>query len=168
MNANKIKIAIISAIAVHIYGVHAKLLYAINPDKGEAFKDTIYSFIQLNEPTITTQIFALVYAIATAGILILYSEHIWKYAATITFAILDGAGMLIYYNTEIDKLFTIFSSSYYALYTIAIIVFVGLHSRLKDVYKDMDDVITTFKESGMSDKEISKQLNIPRRLIKNY
>lgn len=163
-----IKIAIVSAVAVHVYGVHAKLLYAINPDKPKELAETVYSFIALNEATITTEIFALVYAIATAGILILFSEHRRWLQATTTFALLDGLGVFIYYNTEMNELFTIFSSAYYAIYTLCIILFIGLHYSTKQSYEHMDDVILSFKTSGMSDREISEKLNIPVRIIKNF
>jgi hypothetical protein len=164
VDVEKVKKWIISLIALHIYGVNAKLLYYANPDRPD-IEGFVYSFVPKSEAVITTQVFAFVYAVATAGILFIYSGHSWRWRAVLTFACLDGFGMFVYYKYNMDKsIFIWFSSIYYAIYTVFIFVFVGLHK--KEGTPEQIETINTMRDVGATNEQIAEVLKMPVRLVK--
>ena len=130
-------------IAVHLFGVHSKLLFQLNPDKVKTISGNImvFSFNDITENNITAIIFALSYSIATAVILTLsYDKKYMLYIITLVFGLLDGAGVFIYYNVKLEN-FVIWGSVYYAIYTFVIIISAGYY-RLKnepDLSKKTDE-----------------------------
>lgn len=134
---------LIGFIAVHLFGVHSKLLFQLNPDKVKTISGNImvFSFNDITENNITAIIFALSYSIATAVILTLsYDKKYMLYIITLVFGLLDGAGVFIYYNVKLEN-FVIWGSVYYAIYTFIIIISAGYY-RLKnepDLSKKTDE-----------------------------
>ena len=165
-----IKIVVIIFIAIHIFGTHARLLYKINPEVSQSIKSLGFSFFRINEYTITAESFGLVYGIITAGIIFLYSEHKKKFIAILTFAILDGFGMFVYYSADSNNLFIIFAAIYYCIYTFCIIIAVGLHksnvskTEIETEY-ERNELIIKMKKHGLSGKEISEIVGITPSMI---
>jgi hypothetical protein len=165
-----IKVIVIIFIALHIYGTHARLLYKINPEATEAIKNVGFSFFRINEYTMTAQAFGLVYGIITAGIIFLYSEHKKKFMTIITFSILDGFGMFVYYSADSNNLFIIFAAIYYCVYTFCIIMAVGLHKSSTsksevETEVERNELIIKMKEHGLSGKEIAEIVGLTPSMI---
>ena len=57
---------LIISLTCHIFSVHAKLLYYLNPELTEK---VAFSFLRLNEPTLTVMLFALAYSLGTFTVL---------------------------------------------------------------------------------------------------
>lgn len=138
---------LIGFIAVHLFGVHSKLLFQLNPDKVKTISGNImvFSFNDITENNITAIIFALSYSIATSVILTLsYDKKYMLYIITLVFGLLDGVGVFIYYNVKLEN-FVIWGSVYYAIYTFIIIISAGYY-RLKnepDLSKKTDESLLT-------------------------
>jgi hypothetical protein len=165
-----IKIIVIIFIAIHIFGTHARLLYKINPEASEAIKEVGFSFLSFNEYTFTAQAFGLVYGIITAGIIFLYSEHKKKFMTILTFAILDGFGMFVYYSADNNNLFIIFAAIYYCVYTFCIIMAVGLHKSSTsktevETETERNELIIKMKKHGLSGKEIAEIVGLTPSMI---
>lgn len=135
---NNILLAIlVTTIAIHLFGVHSKLLFHLNPDKIRNVTGTVepFSFLDVNENNITAIFFGWCYSIATAIILVLSFKSI-KLLVTIVaiFGAMDGFGVFIYYNIEnFDKSYLLlFGGLYYGVYTFLIIISAGYY-RIKRV-----------------------------------
>ena len=57
---------LIIALSIHIFSVHCKLLYYLNP---EISIKHAFSYLNLDEPTILAMVFALSYSVATAFVI---------------------------------------------------------------------------------------------------
>jgi len=161
---------IILGLAIHLFTVHSKLLYHLNPDK----------IIELLEYKLTLDLFSVKYRVSTISAItysLITAFILWKFAkyfklfiiVTVSFAILDGLGVFVYYNINIEKeLFILSGSVYYALYTALIIVSIGLYrmyntknnkenERINDAIQEID--VMQLRES------LNKTLNKPDRSI---
>lgn len=103
--------ALIIILSVHIFSIHAKLLYYLNPEIGNK---NPFSFLDLSEPMVLSMIFALSYSMATA--FIIYKSNSKR--LIIVYAALDALGVLFYYFTFIPIYVTAF---YFAIYTFILI-----------------------------------------------
>lgn len=145
MKKQSINILII-ALTVHIFSVHARLLYYLNPE----IKDKVsFSFIVVNEPTILAMVFALAYSLATVSVI--RGAKIKK--LLVIFALLDSIGVLLYYFIKIPLYF---SAIYFALYTGTLILSAMYFSQPEY----LSDQIQEMKEKGISQREIAQQLEI--------
>ena len=95
------------ALTIHIFSVHSKLLYHLNPELEER---EAFSFIRLNEPTVLALVFAVAYSLATVSVI----RSTKKKRMIVAFAALDSLGVLLYYLTEIPLQF---GAIYFAIYT---------------------------------------------------
>ena len=171
MSTNQIrnaKIIGMMLLAIHLFGTHSRLLYHINPEFGDGLK-VGFSFLRISEQIIIAEIFALSYSVITAIILLLYSESNNRIWIVSIFAFLDGAGVFIYYNVEIKTLFVIFSSLYYSVYTMIVIMSIGLHSKIGNGQtwdlKMRDRAIYGLVEKGNTVSEISSILGVSQQSI---
>jgi hypothetical protein len=145
-NKSKLFDTLIIALTIHIFSVHAKLLYHLNPEVAEK---SGFSFIDLNEQTILAMVFALAYSLATLSVLKGVSNRI----IIVVFAILDALAVLLYYNINIQ---ISNSAYYYALYT-AVLIYSSLYFNNPEYVTDQ---ILEMKEKGVSQREIARMLNI--------
>jgi len=144
-NAQPVNLLIFS-LTFHIFSVHAKLLYYLNPELEEK---VAFSFLKLNEPTVTVMLFALAYSLGTFTVLRKSRKRwlIWIYAA------LDSVGVLLYYFTKIPLYF---GAIYFALYTGTLI----LSSMYLNSPEHLSDQILEMKGKGMTQREIAEQLDL--------
>ncbi len=152
------KIITIIALVFHLYGTHAKLLYQINPDCPKEIRAKGFHFYNWDEYTTTAKLFSIAYAIITAGILFIYSEHKKRLLVILAFAMLDAAGVYIYYDATNDY-FIIFAAGYYALYTFAIIMAIGLHKTHVLNLDNRNTLIHRMNDSGIAWKKIADLLD---------
>jgi hypothetical protein len=129
---------IILFLSVHLFTVHSKLLFHINPDKLVQELTYIFNKTLFNQDLIVSTIGAIAYSLITALILTIFVRYRVVFIITIaSFALLDGLGVFVYYNVTIgEKLFVIFGAIYYAIYTASIIVSLSLFRYLG--YKNED------------------------------
>ncbi len=111
-NANKITSSkpinlLLLALTIHIFSVHSKLLYHLNPELAE---HPSFSFGKFDEPTILALVFALAYSLATISVISITRQK----KLIFLFAALDSLGVLLYYFTEIPLQF---GAVYFAIYT---------------------------------------------------
>jgi hypothetical protein len=134
------------ALVLHIFSVHSKLLYYLNP---EVENPLPFSFIKFNEPTLLAMVFAVAYSLATVSVI----SRTKQKSLIIIFAVLDSLGVLLYYFTEIPLQI---GAIYFAVYTGMLI--------LSTVYLDspefLSDQIKEMKLKGISQREIAQQLQI--------
>ncbi len=132
-------------LAIHLFGVHSKLLYHINPDTESI---GIFSFLDMSEPNIISMLFALAYSLITVLIIkIVQIESVrifYRFSPFLLFGILDALGVLIYYYVDMQNFQTI-SAIYYSLYTFCIVGGLGAYRILIDA-KEMEE-ITTYENS---------------------
>ncbi len=137
---------LIIALTIHIFSVHCRLLYYLNP---EVEKPPPFSFVNLNEPTILAMVFAVAYSLATVWVI----TRAKKKGLIFVFAALDSLGVLLYYFTEIPLQF---GAIYFAIYTGTLI--------LSTIYLDkpeyLSDQIREMKEKGVSQRDIAQQLQL--------
>lgn len=127
---------IIIFLSIHLFITHSKLLFHLNPDNTIEYLNYTFSFDLFSQDLIVPTLSALAYSLITALILTIFVKYKSVFLiSVISFAILDGLGVFVYYNVSIQKnLFIIIGSAYYALYTIFIIVSLGMFRNL--IYKD--------------------------------
>lgn len=137
---------LIIALSFHIFAVQSKLLYHLNPDGGD--RDP-FSFLRIDEQTVTALLFAVAYSLATVTVLSKSKKPklIWFFAA------LDSLGMLLYYFTQIPMYFR---AVYFAMYTGTLII----STLYLDQPEYLLDQIIEMKEKGVSQREIAQQLDI--------
>ena len=164
---------IILFLSVHLFTVHSKLLFHINPDK--LILELTYKFDKslFGQELIVSTIGAVAYSLITALILTIFVKYRSVFIITIaSFALLDGLGVFVYYNITIgEKLFVIFGSVYYAIYTASIIVSLSLFRYLGYKYKEgiindnIDNAI--LEDEIMEIRESLKNIQIEYSLNKN-
>lgn len=132
-NHEKIITAIVLLLAFDLWGVHAKLLYQLNPDKiGDVVQ--VFSFVAMNENTITSMLFALVFAFVPVMILTTISPKVEQYwLFVMVFAFFDGGAWFIYYNKTAILHFNSFGAGYYGLFIVFIVASIGfIRMRLEE------------------------------------
>lgn len=137
---------LIIALTIHIFSVHSKLLYYLNP---ELNVKPAFSFLNFNEPTILAMAFALAYSLATFAVI---SSTKWK-SLILIYAGLDSLGVLLYYFTKIP---IYFGAIYFAAYTFVLILSVVY----LDTPKYLSEQILGMKRKGVSQREIAQRLKI--------
>ncbi len=137
---------LIIALSIHIFSVHCRLLYYINP---EISIKPAFSYLTFDEPTILAMVFALSYSVATAFIIYISNRK----SLIITYGIIDTIGVLLYYFTKIP---IHYGAIYFALYTgVLIISTVFLNGTEYQI-----DEIRKLKEKGLTQREVAERLNI--------
>jgi hypothetical protein len=134
------------ALAIHIFSVQTKLLYHLNPEQA---KESSFSFLKIDEPTLLSMVFAISYSLATVSVLI-KTKKMWL---TIIFASLDAIGVLLYYCKQIPVWL---GALYFAAYTFTLI----LSIRHIDKQEYLTDQIAEMKEKGKSQREIAQELKV--------
>jgi len=123
---------IILFLSLHLFTVHSKLLFHINPDK--LVQELVYKFdgSLFSQDLIVSTIGAIAYSLITALILTVFVKYKKVFIITVvSFALLDAVGVFVYYNVTIgQKAFLIAGAIYYAIYTGSIIVSLGLFRHL--------------------------------------
>ena len=129
---------IIIFLSIHLFTLHSKLLFHLNPDKTIELLNYSFSAKLFNSDMIVSTLSAIAYSLITALILAIFVKFKRVFLlSVISFAILDGIGVFVYYNIGIsDDTFIIIGAVYYALYTIFIIVSLGTFRNL--AYKDIE------------------------------
>ena len=149
-NIKSINLLII-ALTIHIFSVHCRLLYYLNP---EVDKPPPFSIMNLNEPTILAMVFAVAYSLATVWVI----TRAKKKGLIFIFAVLDSIGVLLYYFTEIPLQC---GAVYFAIYTGALI--------LSTIYLDrpeyLSDQIQEMKQKGISQREIAQQMQMSESMV---
>ena len=161
--ANNILLAIlVTTIAIHLFGVHSKLLYHLNPDKIRDITGIVqpFSFLEVNENNITAIFFGWCYSIATAIILVLSFKSVGLLVTIVAiFGGMDGFGVFIYYNiTNFDQSYLLlFGGLYYGVYTFLIIISAG-YFRIKKVnITDQKNIIPNENSNITEEKPIISQ-----------
>ncbi len=137
---------LIVALTIHIFSVHCRLLYYLNP---EVVSKHSFTFLTFDESTLLAMVFALSYSLATAFVIISTKRK----AFVILYGILDTMGVLLYYFIAIPMQF---GAIYFALYTGVLIIstmFLNGPEYLSDRIKDL-------KEKGFTQREIALRLKI--------
>ena len=142
---------LITVLTIHIFSVHSKLLYYLNPEVAE--KDP-FSFLNFNEPTILGMVFALAYSLATFSVV----SNTRKTMLIYIFAVLDSLGVLLYYFTKIP---IYYGAIYFAIYTGILII----STRYQRKSEYLADQIQEMKQKGISQREIAQQLNISESMV---
>jgi predicted XRE-type DNA-binding protein len=124
--------AIVLFLSIHLFTIHSKLLFHLNPDKVVEYLEYRFSIDLFNQSMIVSTLSAIAYSFITAFILFIFVKYRKVFLlSVISFAILDGVGVFIYYNASIqDDNFVIFGSIYYSLYTLFIVLSVGLYRNM--------------------------------------
>lgn len=135
---------LIIALTIHIFSVHCKLLYYLNP---ELNVKPAFSFLNFNEPTILAMVFALAYSLATFAVI----SSTRKKSLVFIYAGLDSLGVLLYYFTKIPLYF---GAIYFAAYTFVLI----LSAIYLDTPKYLSDQVLELKQKGISQREIAQRL----------
>ena len=97
---------LIVALTIHIFSVHCRLLYYLNP---EVVNKHSFTFFTIDESTLLAMVFALSYSLATACVIISTKRKTF----VILYGILDTIGVLLYYFIAIPMHF---GAIYFALY----------------------------------------------------
>lgn len=123
---------VIIFLSIHLFTVHSKLLFHLNPDNTVEYLNYKFSIDLFKQNMIVPTLSAIAYSLITALILSIFVKFRSVFLmSVISFAILDGAGVFIYYNVGINKqLFILMGSVYYSFYTIFIIISLGLFRNL--------------------------------------
>lgn len=142
---------IIIFLSMHLFTVHSKLLFHLNPDKIINELNYTFDLTLFNKGYRVSTISALAYSIITAFILTIFVKYKKVFLISVfSFGMLDGIGVLIYYNIGIkDELFVMLGSWYYAIYTFFMIVSLGyfrhleykegkLYKRIENAYAETD------------------------------
>jgi len=137
---------LIVALTIHIFSVHCRLLYYLNP---EVLNKHSFSFLSIDEPTVLAMIFALSYSLATAFVIISTKEK----GFVILYGILDTIGVLLYYFIAIPLHF---GAIYFALYTGALII----STMFLNGPEYLCDKINEMKEKGITQRDIAFKLKI--------
>ena len=145
MKPKHFKILII-ALSVHIFSVHTRLLYYLNP---EISTKQGFSYLNIDEPTILAMIFALAYSVATASVIYITNRK----SLIFTYGILDAFGVLLYYFTSIP---IEYGAIYFALYT-GILIVSTMYLNGTDY---LIDKIREMKEKGLTQREVAERLSI--------
>jgi len=139
---------VILFLSLHLFMVHSKLLFHLNPDK--LSKELIYNFdwSLFQKTLLPSTLSALAYAITTAIILTIFVRFRKVFLISIVaFAVLDGAGVMIYYYVAMPAdLFMITGAVYYSLYTVGIVISLGYfrylnYSKDEKIYAEIDYAI---------------------------
>ena len=89
MKTNYFRLLIV-ALTIHIFSVHCRLLYYLNPEVSDKHS---FTFLTIDEPTVMAMVFALSYSLATAFVIISTKRRTF----IILFGVLDTIGVLLYY-----------------------------------------------------------------------
>ena len=137
---------LIIALSIHIFSVHCKLLYYLNP---EITIKQAFSYLNMDEPTILAMVFALSYSVATAFVIFITNRR----SLILTYALLDTMGVFLYYFTTIP---IHYGAIYFAIYTgILIASTMFLNGPLY-----LADQIIELKNKGITQREAAERLNI--------
>lgn len=145
MNHSTFK-ALIIVLSIHIFSVHTKLLYYLNPEVTEKVG---FSFLNMSEPSILSMVFAISYSLATALVIYLTQKK-WL---ILIYAAADGLAVLLYYFTDIPMWISAF---YFALYTFFLIASITFLQEPQTIEMKMFGL----KAAGYSQKDIARQLNV--------
>ena len=129
---------VILFLSIHLFITHSKLLLHLNPDR----------IIEKMNYTLTMELFSVGYRVSTLTSIVfsLITAYVLarfvKYKnlfipVVVSFAILDGLGVIIYYDVNIEEqLFRSFGAFYYGIYTSVLIVCYGIYRANR--YKEAD------------------------------
>jgi len=134
---SKIITAIVFLLAFDLWGVHAKLLYQLNPDKiGDVTQ--VFSYVSMNENTITAMLFSLVFAFVPVLVLTTISPKLEQYWVFVSFfAAFDGGAWFIYYNKTAIAHLSIYGAGYYGLFIVFIVASIGfIRMRIDELEKE--------------------------------
>lgn len=155
---------IVLFLSIHLFTVHSKLLFGINPDN--LIDELTYNFNLglFSQNYIVSTLSAIAYSLITALILTIFVKFNKVFLIAVTsFALLDGIGVFIYYNTIIEgNIYIICGAVYYALYTMFIIISLGWFRNLtyKDIElnKNIDNAVSESDVIQLRDK-LNKEMN---------
>lgn len=141
--------ALIIVLSVHIFSVQSKLLFLLNAGAHE------FSYLTLDEKTILSMVFALSYASATAIIIWLSKDKRLIYS----YAVLDGASMLLYYFALIPISVSAFYFAFYTFWLIKSITDIQEH-------KTIEQRALELKKTGLKQNHIARVLNMTEYQLK--
>ena len=122
----------------------------------------------------------MAYSLITALILTIFVKYNKVFIfSVVSFALLDGIGVFVYYNIELKNTFVIIGSIYYALYTIFIIISLGMFRNLeytqdtklnKEINKAIqeNDVMQLSNEVNNILNNTNKYLSLDEKVIQSY
>ena len=87
MKTNYFRLLIV-ALTIHIFSVHCRLLYYLNPEVSDKHS---FTFLSIDEPTVIAVAFALSYPLATTFVIISTKRKIF----VILFGVMDTIGVLL-------------------------------------------------------------------------
>lgn len=170
-----LKSVIVIFLSVHLFGIHAKLLYFINPDK--MLLDGIqrqFSFLHMDENNLVSLAFAGAYSIATVFIIVIFDrKNKLNSVFMILFSALDGLGIFIYYNTKIMEL-SLVGSIYYACYTVVIFLAIGFLNfisievapeAIKEPEISIEEKVVQMLKDGIKQTEIASKLGVSQPYV---
>lgn len=133
-------------LAIGLFITNTRILYHLNPDATES----LFSYRTLNENSIISMIIASVYSITTISIISkLRKMNCYWYMVLIMiipFALIDGYGVHLYYNTKMPN-FIIFAAVYYGIYTSMILVFPAMEKMIIEKFTKKKEIVTPENEN---------------------
>lgn len=156
IKAEKIIMAIVYLLAIDLWGVHAKLLYQLNPDKIGDITQT-FSYIAMNENTITAMLFSLVFAFVPVLVLTTISPKVEQYwLFVLIFALFDGGSWFIYYNKTAIGHFETWGAGYYGFFILFIVLSIGfIRMRIQEIE---DEQKTKEEPKPINDEDVRQVL----------
>lgn len=139
---------LIIILSVHIFSVHAKLLYLLNG--GDSF-----SFLNVNEPTILAMVFAVSYSLATA--VVIYNTE--NKSIIFTYAVLDGVAVLLYYFAVIPIAVAAFYFAIYTFILIASVITIKKPITIEEMRKAGATLKEIAKKFGVNESTISRRIS---------
>ena len=92
-------VAIVLFLSIHLFTIHSKLLFHLNPDKLNKYLEYKFSLNLFKQDMIVSTLSAIAYSFITAFILFIFVKYRKVFLlSVISFATLDGLGVFIYYN----------------------------------------------------------------------
>ncbi len=173
-----LKIAIVLFLGIHLFGVHSRLIFHINPMKLES--DGLinpYSFTAFtDENTIGSNVFAMAYALTSVFIVMVMDKKKVQFLWTlILFSIFDGIGVFLFYYIDIPNIFLI-CALYYAFFTSFIVFSMGSISfeeekqeiqNKADLLNEMkqDELITVLLMKGETQANIAAKVGVSQSYV---
>lgn len=161
---------IIFFLSIHLFMTHSRLLYILSPDKVEGFTEYRLFTNLFSVEMASSTMSAIIFSVITAVILGRSVKYKLIFLISfISFALLDGIGVYIYYNPIlfIEELAITTGSLYYSVYTACIIISYGLKKYLEYKNSGLNNNIDiaidelNLKNNIMNKSELSEnELNI--------
>lgn len=154
----------LASLAIHLFATNSRLLFHMNPDS--MLSRNVFDFTKISIDSVLSMVFALSYSIMTVMVIKLIKlpfGKIWTFSLISYFAVIDGVGVYIYYNAFTN--YVSVATLYYTVYTISIIMALGLHAVWGNDVKAQE---VEEEEIGAINRKINARKAVLRRKKTRY